>query len=89
MQTTVIWPEIFIEANYEYPYPTDQLKERAVADGLEGWALCMAGNEHPESFGQGMAKISSIIGESATPENLKKLADEILETKPKPKKKPA
>lgn len=72
----VVWPDVFIEVDYEYP--EHNKKEMAVADGLMGWALSMWGYKPPENFGQGLVKIGKIIGEAATPENLKRLADEIL-----------
>lgn len=74
LQMQVIWPDVFVDPNYEYP--DEKQKERVIADGLMGWGLCYAGNEKPENFGMGMVKIDRIIDEIATPENLMRLSKE-------------
>lgn len=71
------WPEVF--TNLEFVYEGPDAKARAIADGLSGWGNCHAGAERPEFFGQGMVKIAKVLGVTATPENLKSLADEFLE----------
>ena len=56
-----IWPDVFIKGEYQY---TD--KRRAIADGLRGWANCMANvGDIPEKFGDGMVCISKYLGCSA------------------------
>lgn len=69
-----IFPDIFITGKL----PENWSKELLIAEGLAGWACCMAGATLPSKFGEGMALISSIIG-TANPNDLKKLADEFLD----------
>ena len=52
------------------------IKKRALADGLEGWAICMSGGSMPKLFGDGMVKIGSLLDEMATYDNLMKVATE-------------
>ncbi len=68
------WPEVFTNPDFEYEETPEGYK-MAIVDGLTGWGMCHAGNSPPESFGRGMEKIQNRIGEIATPENLKKLAE--------------
>jgi len=70
-----IWPKIFVDED-DYI----QSKAEACVLGLEGWALCMAGNRPTENFGKGMNKISVLLKEelnnkSAAPENLMSISD--------------
>lgn len=88
----VIWPQVFVEPE-KATYPTiskqqcDKSHKQAVADGLCGWALCMSGNQPPKNFGKGMAKIAETLRiidpdyKSASPDELEKMADKILESK--------
>ena len=73
------FPDIFTNPNFTYKEETNEdkknLKAIACADGLCGWANCMSGSTPPEQFGQGMAKIGTILskelGENgATPDAL-------------------
>lgn len=73
MLTIPTFPKIFIEG----VMPQEATKELLIADGLEGWALCMSGNKPPEKFGMGMALISQVLG-SGLPEDLSKMANEFL-----------
>lgn len=74
----LIFPEIFITGKL----PENWCNESLVADGLVGWANCMAGSTPPENFGVGMALIEHQLG-TATPDGLEKLADKISEKKKK------
>lgn len=71
------FPQVFEKGEQNYSHDKEG-KCSAIADGLSGWALCMSGNKQPEKFGQGMAAIAVFLGISALPENLSKLADEML-----------
>lgn len=62
------WPRVIVDPDYEYT--GENIKERALADGLSAWGVCMAGNKPPENFGFAMVKIGKIVGVLATPENL-------------------
>ena len=62
------WPRVIFDPNHEYA--GEFIKERAMADGLTAWGLCMAGNNPPKGFGEAMIKIGKIVGVMATPENL-------------------
>ena len=77
MTPQMIWPEIFINENFEYPDSTKRFGS-AIADGLSGWGNCYAGAEIPENFGKGMAKIDEIVG-VATPDELLEASDKFLE----------
>ena len=68
------FPEIFTNEDFIYEV-NHNTKAIACADGLEGWALCMKGNNPPKSFGEGMLKIGIILkkeldDKGATPEGL-------------------
>jgi len=75
------WPRVIVDPDFEYV--GEHIKERATADGLTAWGLCMAGNNPPGGFGTAMIKVSKIIGALATPENLMKVEfaepDEVAE----------
>ncbi len=76
----VIWPEIFTNENFTYPFSGIEKTQRyaaAVADGLCGWANCHLGGDVPENFGRGMVKISKIVG-PATPGNLMAAASKLV-----------
>ncbi len=47
-------------------------KKQAMSDAYMGWALCNQGETFPDSFGEGMLKISEALGFLPTPENLDK-----------------
>ncbi len=68
-----ILPEILMTGKL----PANWSEESLIADGLSGWACCMAGAEPPKKFGEGMALIASKVGAS-TPDSLSELADKIL-----------
>ena len=71
-----IWPEVFINKDFSYNEKGPLEKRRALANGLEGWGICMSG-EHPvENFGIGMVKIGALLGENATADNLMRVARE-------------
>lgn len=74
--TSIIWPEVFTNPDFSYTGEDDQFA-CAVADGLSGWACCYM-EMRPEGFGKGMAKIHTVIGQLPIEENLRKLADKIL-----------
>ena len=63
----VIWSKVFTDENFVY---RDNEKDLALADGLMGWANCMAGNKPPKEFGTGMVKIGKLLGISCQPETL-------------------
>ena len=52
-------------------------KESLIADGLDAYALCLAGMIPPKEFGNGMVLISKEIGVPATLVNLQKLSAKI------------
>jgi hypothetical protein len=56
-------------------------KKKLIADLLCAWANCMSGIKPPDSFSNIMAQASTLLGSSATPDNLMKLADEIMADK--------
>jgi len=69
----MIFPEIFITGELPQGWSKDSL----LADGLCGWACCMAGCEPPRKFGAGMALIGQELG-TANPDGLSELADKVL-----------
>ncbi len=69
-----IWPEILITGEL----PENWTKESLIADALMGWGLTHVAMA-PDKFGYGMALIGRTIGHSVLPEDLYKLADEILQ----------
>ena len=70
-----IFPEIFITGKL----PENWTQKSLVADALCGWACCMGGAKPPEKFGEGMVLIGSKLGISATPDNISKFADKIMD----------
>lgn len=72
-----IVPEVFKTGVLNHD-ATPKGKLLACADGLSGWAYCMAGNDPPEKFGEGMAAIGHLLGVTPLPENLSRYADEHL-----------
>ena len=64
----LLWPEVVV--NPDYKYTGDNIYERAMADGLSAWGVCMAGNNPPKNFGWAMIKIGKEVGVLATPKNL-------------------
>lgn len=81
----MIWPKVFTNPGFKYPDSDvepcwEKIRKMAIADGLSGWAICMTRlSEIPKEFGRGMVKIATVLRSSASPENLTKLANEILE----------
>jgi len=76
----IMWPEIFTNDNFTYPYDSVHKTKRyaaAVSDGLCGWANCHLGGEIPKGFGKGMVKISEIVG-TATPDGLMAAATDLV-----------
>jgi len=75
LTTQVIWPEVI--TNTEYEYVGENIRERAIADGLSAWG-CSRMEKPPDNFGEGMLKIGIILDCVATPEKLMELSDEII-----------
>lgn len=75
--TEYIWPEIFVDPD-ACERPAERAREAAVAMALHGWGLCCAGAKMPKAFGRGMVKLGQWAGETLTPDNVDRLADEIL-----------
>ena len=73
IETAYQWPRVIVDSGYEYV--GENIKERALADGLMAWGICMAGNKPPDNFGLAMVKIGKIVGVLATPENLMEAAN--------------
>lgn len=71
------YPEPFVTGLINYPETRDG-KLSAIADALTAWGNASSGIELSENFGVAMAKISVFLGQSATPENLMRLADSLL-----------
>jgi len=72
------WPRVFTDPNFSYEaeYPDEgRRKFAAIADGLNGWANCYAGEKAPETFGDGMVKIDRLLG-MALPEKLMEMSKE-------------
>jgi hypothetical protein len=82
--STYFWPDVFISGIEVYEHSTAG-KLKAIADGLLGWANCMAGQEPPENFGKGMVCIFGATG-TADCKKLSELADELLEKRNQPAK---
>lgn len=57
----------------------DDYKRQVLACALMDWGGVMAGRNAviPEKFGDGMAKVADLLGVSATPDNLMKLAEKM------------
>ncbi len=68
----VIWPRVFTDPDFAYEDDEDAYP-LALVDGHLGWALCHAGHDPPENFGQGMVKVGEITG-SALPDKLHELS---------------
>jgi len=68
------WPDIFKDESLIEKEHNMVL----CAMGIEAWALCLSGNDPPESFGKVLIKIRSRLGmeKAATAENLVKFAKE-------------
>ena len=66
-----IFPDIF----HTGVIKENTTNEEILADGLCGWANCMAGGIAPNNFGCGMAAIGAKLGIIATPDNLDKYYD--------------
>lgn len=71
---TCIWPRVLLTGEL----PENWSKASLCADGLMGWGLCMSGNNPPDKFGWGMAKIGEVLGIPATSENLIEYSKQIL-----------
>lgn len=69
---------IFGDVFHTGKLPEGWTKETLVADALNGWACCICGEKAPEKFGEGMVLIGKTLGIDPMPENLNKMADEIL-----------
>lgn len=57
-------------------------RELLVAEASMAWGLCMAGHM-PPNFGEVMAQIGMRLGVVASPQNISRLADEIIASFPK------
>lgn len=75
-ETKFTWPEIFMSEDIR-----GLSDSQICAEGLCGWAICMAGGPPPESFGRVMILIGDKLGIIATPENLSKYAKEMIKRK--------
>lgn len=71
------FPEIFTNKDFQYG-KSENDKNKACADGLDGWAICMKGNPPPETFGIGMAKIGTLLGIKPSADELSIYANKIL-----------
>ena len=71
-----MWPDVFTDENFNYDENDHLHKKLALANGLEGWAICMSGGQAPKQFGNGMVKIASLLDENSLYENLMKVATE-------------
>lgn len=69
------FPEVFIKDDFIY---LSCEKRKACSDGLKAWALVMMKNKPPKQFGEGMVKISKLLGIPAYAESLKKYANDNL-----------
>ena len=58
------FPPCFTDANFNFAQESPQV---LAAHGIEAWALCMAGNEPPKSFGEVLVKIRAAIGMQNAP----------------------
>jgi hypothetical protein len=79
----MIFPEIFITGELPQIWSKDSL----LADGLCGWACCMAGCKPPINFGKAMSLIGQKLGTSS-PDGLYELADKVLLERQQAKIKP-
>lgn len=71
-----MWPDVFEkgEANYSQD---KKGRGEALADANTGWGNCHAGCKPPENFGKGMVVIGEHLGETATPENISRMSEEL------------
>ena len=79
MASIVEFSEVFTNEEFEYGRPNENVKNLALAEGLNGWAMCMSGNKPPKNFGIGMVKIGRVLDieldrKGPTAENLMALA---------------
>ena len=74
-----LWPEIFTDPYMSYHKDKDPetRKRIAIADGLCGWANCMAGSKPTKEFGEAMARLSQIVGINGSPDSFMEAADRL------------